>query len=137
MANLGRVRSLRRFSDERGQAMVEFALVLPILLLLVFSLFEFGSAFWTHQQLAAAANEGAREAIVSAHDSDREGEIQAAARGAAPGLDSSRMTVSVVSQWESGDPVTVTVTYPEKIIVMGITFFDGNLTSETTMRVQS
>jgi len=49
----------------RGQALVEFALVIPLFLLLVFSLFDLGTAVFTYNSLTNAAREGARLAIVN------------------------------------------------------------------------
>ena len=57
-----------RLRDRRGQSMVEFALVLPILLLVVFGATEFGRAWMTMNILTAAAREGARLAVVTAPD---------------------------------------------------------------------
>ncbi|HEX6809108.1 MAG TPA: TadE/TadG family type IV pilus assembly protein [Gemmatimonadaceae bacterium] len=48
------------FRSERGAAMVEFAIVLPILLLLVFGIIDFGRALYTLNNLTAAVREGAR-----------------------------------------------------------------------------
>jgi hypothetical protein len=48
----------------RGQALVEFSLVAPIFLLLLFSIIEFGRAVYYIQILNNAAREGARYAIV-------------------------------------------------------------------------
>jgi Flp pilus assembly protein TadG len=62
-------RFVRRFrGDERGTAVVEFALVLPLLLLLVFMLIDATRAFYTLNSLVSAAREGARYA--SAQDLD-------------------------------------------------------------------
>ena len=62
-------RIVRRFRrDERGAAVVEFALVLPLLLLLVFMLIDATRAFYTLNSLVSAAREGARYA--SAQDLD-------------------------------------------------------------------
>jgi Flp pilus assembly protein TadG len=49
---------------EAGQATVEFALVLPLLLLLVTGLFDLGRAVWQENTLAYAAREGTRYAMV-------------------------------------------------------------------------
>jgi hypothetical protein len=49
----------------RGQSLVEFALVLPIFLLLFFAIVDFGSAIFTYNSLTNAAREGARLAIVN------------------------------------------------------------------------
>jgi Flp pilus assembly protein TadG len=51
-------------ASDRGQALVEAALVLPLLLLLSVGIFEFGRAYQTYQVLTNAAREGARLAIL-------------------------------------------------------------------------
>jgi Flp pilus assembly protein TadG len=62
-------RLVRRFRrDERGAAVVEFALVLPLLLLLVFMLIDATRAFYTLNSLISAAREGARYASAQALD---------------------------------------------------------------------
>jgi len=50
--------------DERAQALVEFALVLPVFLLLVTGIFDVARAVWQENSLAYAAREGTRYAIV-------------------------------------------------------------------------
>jgi Flp pilus assembly pilin Flp len=50
--------------DEDGAAAVEFALLLPLIVLLLFGIIEFGLAFNTRIQATNAAREGARMAIV-------------------------------------------------------------------------
>ncbi len=47
-------------ADEDGAAVVEFALVLPVLLLIVFGIIEIGRAFYTINYAASATREGAR-----------------------------------------------------------------------------
>jgi hypothetical protein len=49
----------------RGQGLVEFALVIPIFLLILFALFDLGSAVFSYNSLTNAAREGARMAIVN------------------------------------------------------------------------
>ena len=46
--------------NKHGQAMVEFALVLPILLLVMFAIIEFGRLFFSYAMVSAASREGAR-----------------------------------------------------------------------------
>jgi Flp pilus assembly protein TadG len=55
-----------RRRGERGQALVEFALILPVLLLLVLGIIEFGRAWNLSQIITDAAREGARQAVL--HD---------------------------------------------------------------------
>jgi Flp pilus assembly protein TadG len=50
--------------DQDGAAAVEFALLLPLLVLLLFGLIQFGIAFNTKIQATNAAREGARMAVV-------------------------------------------------------------------------
>ena len=51
-------------SDEGGQSLIEFALVLPLLLLIITGLFDVARATWQENTLAYAAREGTRYAIV-------------------------------------------------------------------------
>jgi Flp pilus assembly protein TadG len=55
-------RRLRHCERERGAAAVEFALVLPLLILLIFGVVEFSITYNRQQALHAAAREGARTA---------------------------------------------------------------------------
>jgi Flp pilus assembly pilin Flp len=50
--------------DQEGAAAVEFALLLPLLVLLLFGMIEFGLAFNTRIQATNAAREAARQAVV-------------------------------------------------------------------------
>ena len=52
---------------ERGQGMVEFVLVLPIFLLLVFAIIDFGMGFHAWLTVTNSAREGARIGAVRAH----------------------------------------------------------------------
>lgn len=54
----------KRRGKRRGQSMVELALVLPILLLIVLGLIEFGRAFFIYTVVSNAAREGARFGII-------------------------------------------------------------------------
>jgi Flp pilus assembly protein TadG len=51
-------------SDESGQSLIEFALILPILLLIITGLFDVARATWQENTLAYSAREGTRYAIV-------------------------------------------------------------------------
>jgi TadE-like protein len=59
----GRLRALRR--DERGTALVEFALIAPFLFLLLFGIIDFGRALNYYNQVTQLAGQGARAAAVN------------------------------------------------------------------------
>jgi hypothetical protein len=69
---------------ERGQSLVEFALVLPILLILLLGILDFGRAISAYNSVSNGARTGARVAIVN-QDIDA---ISAAVQSEAFGLDS-------------------------------------------------
>src|SRR5262245_64566831 len=55
---------MRRLKSERGTAILETALTLPLLLLVAVAIFEFGRAYQTWQVMTNAAREGARVAVL-------------------------------------------------------------------------
>jgi Flp pilus assembly protein TadG len=57
-------KSLRRARSRRGQALVEFALVIPVFIFLVMGIFDLGRAVYANSTISNAAREGARIAIV-------------------------------------------------------------------------
>ncbi len=59
---------MRRARHEGGQALIEAALTIPILLLIAVGIFEFGRAYQTWEILTNAAREGARMAILPSAD---------------------------------------------------------------------
>lgn len=59
----GRFRAFRR--DERGTALVEFALIAPLLFLLLFGIIDFGRALDYYNQVTQLAGQGARAAAVN------------------------------------------------------------------------
>jgi Flp pilus assembly protein TadG len=67
----------------RGQALVEFALVFPILVLIILGLFDLGRAVFIYGAISNAAREGGRTAIVNQNVSD----IQARAKSQATSVD--------------------------------------------------
>jgi hypothetical protein len=55
---------MTRRDRSRGQAMVEFALVIPVFILLMVGIFDLGRVIWVNDTLSTAAREAARYAIV-------------------------------------------------------------------------
>ena len=90
---------------------MEFAIVLPLILVVILALVQVGLLVRDRLLVEAAARAGARAAAVEA-DADA---IRAAALAAAPVLDPSLETVDVTRAGSQGDPVTVTIGYDEPI----------------------
>jgi Flp pilus assembly protein TadG len=59
-----------RRSDDRGAAMVEFAIVMPLLFLILFGIIEFAIAFNDYQSIRQGARDGARQAVVNDYGND-------------------------------------------------------------------
>ena len=126
-------RSLR---DEQGQAMTEFAVVLPIVALVLFAIVQFGIAFNNYLTLTDAVRRGARTAAVSRQTGAGTSTTVSAVQQAAADLTQSKLGVTVSSTWLPGDDVSVTATYPYSISLFGLVVANGNLTSSTTERVE-
>lgn len=123
--------------NERGQTMVEFALVLPILALLLFGVIQFGIAFNNYITITDAARAAARKAAVSREAADPVGAATAEAKVSAENLDPTQLDVSVSpAPWTPGSDVTVTVKYPYTIHLLGLYDWSGSLTSKVTERVE-
>ena len=96
---------------ERGQSLVEFALILPILLILLVGLFDLGRAVMLSETLNAAVREGTRHAIVN-------GALAPSPLGPAtlitpPAADNSATTV--IRRYATGinSTITITMTWPD------------------------
>jgi Flp pilus assembly protein TadG len=125
----------RTHPRERGQALVEFALVLPILATLILGVIQFGIVFHDYLALADAVRTGARQASVT-HDP---GAASNAVYNSASELKASDLNVSVASSsatWQTGTDVTVTATYPYDISILGVVVKSGRLNAKTTDRVE-
>jgi Flp pilus assembly protein TadG len=123
--------------NQQGQTMTEFALVLPVLALILFAVIQFGIVFNNYITLTDATRAGARKAAVSRQDPNRNSAVITAVRSSASDLTSSKLSVSPPSStWQSGDDVTVTASYPYSISLLGLVVKSGSLTSTTTERVE-
>ena len=126
--------------QEKGQNLVEFALILPVFLLLVVGMAEFGRAWMTRNILTGAAREGAR---VAAIQPDPATSINKGTLAANDVLNSANLpapppVVSVdPAPGLSFNAVEVVVTYTYSILITG--FIPGlpgsfGLTGTATMR---
>ena len=119
-----------RPGKEAGQEAVEFALLLPLLLLIVFGVLDLGRAFHAAVVVANASRVGARYAMNYPADT---AEIKAAARAEADGsgivLTDGDIAVGCPSGCGSNLPVRVTVTY-DFTLVTGFVFPDPSIQIE-------
>lgn len=122
--------------NERGQTLVEFALVLPILSLLLLGVIQFGVAFNNYITLTDAVRAGARKGAVGRHLQNPQAAVDQSVRNAATDLKSSDLQISINSSWTQGSDVTVTATYPYNINLLGVVVKSGRLSSSTTERVE-
>lgn len=108
------LRTLRK--EERGQALIEMALILPILLLLLSGIVEMGRVGYAYVTVNNAARVGARVASIGGTDQD----ITTAVIQAAPILDPANVTVQISptpSERQSGGQVTIQVSYPVNLVI--------------------
>lgn len=81
----------RRLRNE-GQELVEYALLLPLLLLVTLGILEFGIIIYQYNAVGNAAREGARVGIIRANN---DGAVEAAARAMTTALNPADLTVSI------------------------------------------
>ena len=137
----------RRARREDGQAYVEFALVLPILLLVVLGIVQFGTAFKDYIALTDAVRVGARQASVSRSIADPNQRVPLVVqkmKDAAGTLDTSKLVITVTpydpvtntESWAASGDVTVRASYPFKVNLLGMVVFNSTMNSRTTERVE-
>ena len=117
---------MRTNKNHHGQSLVEFALILPLLLMLVLGALDFGRLFYTKIILTNAAREGAYYLVSHYEDPDVLAMATAAAEAEAQNAGVCCITVGFDpdSGWAANQPVGVTVsaTVPG-LVVLGL--FDG------------
>lgn len=118
--------------------MTEFALVLPILVVVVLAIAQFGVAFNNYVTLTDAARAAARKGAVSREAGDPQGACQAAGYAAGANLNNpgTDFVVTCSSSWSIGSDVTVTAKYPYDISLLGWVVKSGDLTTTMKERVE-
>lgn len=136
---------LRALRCDRGAAMVEFTLVLPILIFLTAGIVQFGYVFFVKNTMQNLAREAARGIAVG--ELTGSGSNVACPGGAADSGEklvcdgvaafSGTFTVNAVDPPDAGDDVIVTVTLPmQDAAVMDVldVMSSGTITTDATMR---
>jgi Flp pilus assembly protein TadG len=124
---------VRRDRGDGGQASVELALVLPLVLLLLLGMVQLGLLVRDQILVVHAAREAAREAAV-----DPAGDAASRAAAASSTLDGARLTVTTSGRGAAGSRVRVEVAYraPTRVPLVGVALGDLTLRASATMRVE-
>jgi hypothetical protein len=128
-----RLRSRARFlAREDGQGVVEFALLVPVLLLVIFGAIELGRAWNNKNDAVHLANEAVRMAAVN-RLAENCGSLRAeVSANGLPGATSISVTAA-----QSADPVTATVNVPFTSTLAGfLPFLPSSLSATATMRAE-
>ena len=141
------MKKFRKINNQNGAAMVEFAIVLPLLLMLIFGMIEFSVMLYDKAMLTNASREGARLGILF-NSPDRITELQITDTIDVY-LQNNLISLGGASTWDTtvsgtctaaGASLTVTVTYPYTFLVLPnfITTLASSLTlgATTTMRCE-
>ena len=111
-----------RLKSERGAALIETAITIPLILLVSVSIFEFGRAYQTWQVLTNAAREGARIAVLTETTDDQ---VRASVRNYMKGgglslAEAATVTVGVERNVAMGtsNASRITITYPFSFMVL-------------------
>jgi Flp pilus assembly protein TadG len=137
-------RAGRRIRDERGQALVEFALLLPVLALVLVGVMEVGIWIFTDVDLSSGTREAGRLLSSSKDDASAIQHVEdRLAQNVNSEIDTSKLQYAFspapagsTPLWPSGTTVTMTVTYPDQLNLMGIALGDPNMTTSAQVRMQ-
>src|SRR5688572_30505588 len=103
------VRGRRPSERDSGASAVEFALLLPVLMAVLFGIVNFGRAYAQKIELTAAAREGARTMAIKKNEADARTTVKNAAPSFVPAIADGDITIST-STCPPNTSVTVTVT---------------------------
>ncbi|MGE6487441.1 TadE family protein [Paenisporosarcina sp. NPDC076898] len=124
--------------SQKGQTLVETALILPILLLILFGITDFARVFHVYLTLDHAGREAARLATVGTEDSL----IHLKITDSTSSLDEQKLGVSITPNGKanraSGSETTIKLTYPVDFLtpIIGQLIGTFNLEDTTVMRVE-
>ena len=132
---------------QQGQALVEFAMILPVFFLLVAGMFDFGLGIYSDLTLVNAAREGARVGVI---DPGNRTAIETRVRAMAGNLDASKLNVKIrcrrpsgttftscaKPKWQPGDATLVIVDYNYSVFFPLLFGTEIPLSSESKMRIE-
>lgn len=141
------MRSVKKIREQQGAAAIEFALVLPLLIILVFGIIEFSILLYDKAMITNASREGARAGIVYSYpDRITDGEITSVITDYCKNylitFGSGTLQSPVISRSgnSSGDSLTVTVRYKYDFLVLpnfvGSLIGGKEIIGQTIMRME-
>ncbi len=110
----------KRLRENSGASAVEFAFIVPLLILLVLGIAEFGHAFQVQGTLSAAAREGVRAMALQNNPDAARGVVRNAASSLNPGVTNEQIKIKIEGGTAETCPTTnagsnsvrLTITYP-------------------------
>lgn len=130
---------MRRATDDRGSTLVEFSLVVPVLLVVMLGILQYGYHFWALETASATAREAARRlAVGTAWDCTR---TEAVDRLSGPAVSAvpapSYRFASGAATPAVGDVVTVTVTFQSLFVGLLPVPGEGWISETASSRVEN
>ncbi len=104
----------RLFKNEAGQSIVEAAFVIPLFILILCGILDFGWIFSNQLMINNSSREGARYAVVHADDVDLKSLVTSRVLSTSGIMDTTNLTVDV--QFVGSDDIKVTVTNKIKVL---------------------
>jgi len=132
------MQGLRKLKDEGGQALTEFAVVMPLLFIILFAIVEGGITVNNYLRLTDAVRSAARAASISSTQTAAASAATTALSNAAGGLTVKLDSVLPADgTWSSGHPVYVQAEtkYAITLPLFG-TVLSGTITSHSTQRIE-
>jgi Flp pilus assembly protein TadG len=124
------------FRGQSGQTLVEMAILIPIVIILIVGIVDFGRILMTQHVVTNAAREGARLVALGEGYSDVKEKVVYYIREA--GLDESKAKIYISGTWAlaaPGTPSTVTVNYPIDSIVLKLVHADNTFSLNSTSQM--
>lgn len=127
-----------KIKNNRGQSIVELAILLPVLVMIMLGILQLGLVFNAYTIISNAARDGARTAAVGGHDSA----VLASTGSNTASLDPANLNVTItpgLTYRVSGSSVEVSVSYDIDVVVPFIGAIIGDsipLNATSTMRVE-
>ena len=115
----------KRFRNQRGAALIETAITIPMVLLISVAIFEFGRAYQTWQVLTNAAREGARLAVITENSDAQVSEVisKYMTKGGLPTAEGTKINIQrnqpIEATTRTDDSASlITISYPFNFIVL-------------------